>query len=180
VRFIETKLSGAFVIEPERKVDERGFFARAFCQEEFCSRGLETQFVQCSISFNTKRGTLRGMHYQEDPHAETKVVRCTMGAIYDVIIDVRRGSPTYQAWIAVELSAKNRTMLYIPKGFAHGFQTLEVDTEIFYQISDFYHPECARGLRWNDPAFGVIWPIADVTMSGRDRNYPDFSVEVLK
>ncbi len=174
MKFIETALAGAFIIEPERKADERGFFARTYCREEFRQHGLEMALSQCNISFNAARGTLRGMHYQVDPHPEVKVVRCTMGAMHDVIVDLRRQSSTYKRWIAVELTPQNRTMLYIPKGFAHGFQTLEDATEVFYQMSDFYHPECARGVRWDDAAFGVIWPIPGPIMSERDRSYPDF------
>jgi dTDP-4-dehydrorhamnose 3,5-epimerase len=172
MRFIETKLKGAYIIEPEPIDDERGFFARTFCQEEFAAHGLRTQFVQCSISFNKKKGTLRGMHYQVAPYEEAKLVRCTMGAIYDVIIDLRPGSLTSTQWVAVELTAQNRKMLYVPGGFAHGFQTLEDNTEVFYQMSEFYHPECARGVRWDDPAFGITWPLAEEpVLSEKDRGY---------
>ena len=156
--FIETKLKGAFVLEPERQEDERGFFARTLCQEEFEAHGLNPRVVQCNISFNKKKGTLRGMHYQAAPYEEAKLVRCTMGAIYDVIIDLRPQSPTYKQWIAEELSTENRKMLYIPGGFAHGFQTLKDNTEVFYQMSGYYAPEHARGVRWDDPAFGIKWP----------------------
>ena len=156
--FAETKLKGAYVIEPERLEDERGFFARTFGHEEFAAHGLRNRFVQCSISFNQKKGTLRGMHYQVAPYEEAKLVRCTMGAIYDVIIDLRSGSPTFKQWVAVELTAQNRNMLYVPEGLAHGFQSLEDDTEVFYQISEFYHPESARGIRWDDPALAIEWP----------------------
>jgi dTDP-4-dehydrorhamnose 3,5-epimerase len=173
--FTETKLKGAFVIEPEQLEDERGFFARTWCQREFTNHGLNPSIAQCSISFNRKRGTLRGMHYQIEPHAETKIVRCTQGTIYDVIIDLRQDSPTFTQWLGVELSAENRRMLYIPEGFAHGFQTLEDNTEIFYQISEFYAPECARGIRWNDPTFAIEWPDGEPIISERDRSYPDFS-----
>jgi dTDP-4-dehydrorhamnose 3,5-epimerase len=174
--FTETKLKGAFVIEPENLEDERGFFARTWCQREFADHGLNPSIAQCSISFNHKRGTLRGMHYQVAPHEEAKVVCCTRGAIYDVIIDLRPDSPTFVQWLAVELSLENRQMLYIPESFAHGFQTLEDNTEIFYQISEFYAPEYARGIRWDDVAFGIQWPSADRTISVRDRTYPDFVV----
>ena len=156
--FTETKLKGAFVLEPERQEDERGFFARTFCQKEFEAHGLNPRLVQCNISFNKKKGTLRGMHYQAAPYEEAKLVRCTMGAIYDVIIDLRPQSPTYKQWIAEELSAENRKMLYIPGGFAHGFQTLEDNTEVFYQMSGYYAPEHATGVRWDDPTFGIKWP----------------------
>lgn len=172
--FTETKLKDAYVIEPERLEDERGFFARTFCEHEFAAHGLCTRFVQCNISFNKRKGTIRGMHYQVAPHAEAKLVRCTMGAIYDVIIDLRPGSPTFAQWVAVELTAQNRRMVYVPEGLAHGFQTLEDNTEVFYQMSEFYHPECARGVRWNDPAFGIKWPLTPVIISARDQSYPDF------
>jgi dTDP-4-dehydrorhamnose 3,5-epimerase len=177
--FTETKLKGTFVIDPEKLEDERGFFARTWCQREFADRGLNPCIAQCSISFNHKRGTLRGMHYQVAPHEEAKVVCCNRGAIYDVIVDLRPDSPTFIEWLAVELHAENRRMLYIPEGFAHGFQTLEDNTEIFYQISEFYAPEYARGLRWDDAAFGIQWPPADRTISVRDRTHPDFVVPTL-
>jgi len=173
--FIETKLKGAFIIEPERMKDERGFFARTWCKREFEAHGLNSNLVQCNISFNKKRGTLRGMHYQVPPHEEAKLVRCTMGAIYDVIIDLRPDSQTFKQWISVELTAENRKMIYVPEGFAHGFLTLEDNTEVFYQMSEFYAPECARGVRWNDPAFCIKWPIDIRVISERDRQYPDFT-----
>jgi dTDP-4-dehydrorhamnose 3,5-epimerase len=172
--FRETKLKGAFIIEPERQEDERGFFARTFCQEEFEAHGFNPRVVQCNISFNRKKGTLRGMHYQIAPYQEAKLVRCAGGAIYDVIIDLRLESPTFKQWIAVELTANNHQMLYVPEGLAHGFLTLEDDTEVFYQMSEFYHPECARGVRWDDPAFRIEWPIAEVIISAKDRRYPNF------
>jgi dTDP-4-dehydrorhamnose 3,5-epimerase len=175
VIFRETKLKGAFIIELEKLEDERGFFARTFCQEQFKAHGLNPRVVQCNISFNKKRGTLRGMHYQVEPYAEAKLVRCTRGAIYDVIIDLRPDSPTFKEWVAVELTADNHRMFYIPEGFAHGFQTLEDNTEVFYQMSEFYHPECARGVRWDDPLFGIEWPIANVIVSAKDRSYLDFN-----
>jgi len=174
VIFTETGLKEAFIIQPEKLEDERGFFCRAWCKREFEAQGLNTNFVQCNISFNKKRGTLRGMHHQAPPHEEAKLVRCTMGAIYDVIIDLRPDSQTFKQWISVELTAENRKMIYIPEGFAHGSITIEDDTEVFYQMSEFYTPECARGVRWNDPAFGIVWP-GDVTLiSERDNQYPDF------
>ncbi len=173
--FTDTQLQGAFVIEPEQVEDERGFFARAWCQREFEARGLNPRLVQCSISSNKKKGTLRGMHYQVKPHQEAKLVRCTMGAIYDVIIDIRPDSPTFKRWLALELTAGNRRMLYVPEGFAHGFQTLEDNTEVFYQMSEFYAPECARGVRWNDPAFAIRWPAGGQIISERDQKYPDFT-----
>jgi len=174
VIFRQVKLKGAFIIEPQRLEDERGFFARTFCQEEFKARGLNPRVVQCNISFNKKRGTLRGMHYQVAPYEEARLVRCTKGAIYDVIIDLRPDSPTAMQWVAVELTADSRRMLYIPEGFAHGFQTLEDNTEVFYQMSEFYHPECARGVRWDDPALGIEWPLLNPILSAKDRSYPDF------
>jgi dTDP-4-dehydrorhamnose 3,5-epimerase len=171
--FTKTKLKGAFVIEPEKLEDERGFFARAFCQEEFKARGLNTNWVQCNISFNRKKGTLRGMHYQAAPYEEIKLVRCTMGAIYDVIIDLRPESPTFKQWLATELTAENRRMLYVPEKSAHGFLTLLDNTEVFYQISEFYHPESEMGVRWNDPEFAIKWPVELVQIiSPKDRGYP--------
>jgi dTDP-4-dehydrorhamnose 3,5-epimerase len=174
VIFTETELSGAFIIEAERLEDERGFFARTWCQREFEAHGINAQLAQCNVSFNKKKGTLRGMHYQTAPHEEAKLVRCTMGAIFDVIIDLRRQSPTFKKWVAVELNERNRRMLYVPEGFAHGFQTLEDDTEVFYQMSEFYAPEHARGVKWNDPAFQIRWPEAEPVISPRDQQYADF------
>ena len=172
--FTETKLKGTFIVEPERIEDERGFFARTWCRREFEAQRLNTDLIQCSISFNKKKGTLRGLHYQAAPYEEVKLVRCTMGSIYDVVVDLRPHSPTFKQWLAVELTAKNRKMLYIPEDMAHGFQTLEDNTEVLYLISEFYHPECAKGVRWNDPAFGVGWPLSVQTISARDQQYPDF------
>jgi len=173
--FTETKLKGAFIIDVEPREDERGFFARSWCADEFRRHGLNSRLVQCNISFNNKRGTLRGIHYQVAPFPEAKLVRCTMGAIYDVIIDLRADSPTFKQWISVELTAENRRALYIPEDFAHGFQTLIDHTEVFYQMSEFYHPECARGLRWDDLAFGIEWPFAPRIISQQDAGYADFS-----
>lgn len=172
--FQETKLKGAYIIEPERLEDERGFFARTFCQKEFEKQGLNHRFVQCNISFNKKKATLRGMHYQVAPHEEAKIVSCARGAIYDVIVDLRPGSPTFKQWFSVELTADNRKALYIPEGFAHGFQTLEDETEIFYQMSEFYHPESARGLRYDDPAFGIEWPVEACVVASKDRSFGSF------
>jgi dTDP-4-dehydrorhamnose 3,5-epimerase len=174
--FTETKLKGAFIIEPERLEDERGFFALSWSEKEFAEHGLESRLVECNISFNKMKGTLRGMHYQEAPCSQAKVVRCTMGAIYDVIIDLRPSSETFKQWIAVELTASNRLVLYVSKDFAHGFQTLRDNTEVLYQMSSQYAPESARGVRWNDPAFNIEWPAAERTMSPRDREHPDFIV----
>ncbi len=173
--FRETKLPGAFVIEPERLADERGFFARTWSQSEFSDRGLSSELLECNISFNRKRGTLRGMHFQTAPNAQAKLVRCTMGALYDVVIDLRTDSPTFKQWVAVELSAQNHMMFYIPEGFAHGFQTLEDNTELLYQMSSSYAPESARGVRWNDRAFGIDWPpVLERTIIARDQEYADF------
>jgi dTDP-4-dehydrorhamnose 3,5-epimerase len=176
VIFIETKLKGVFIMEPERLEDERGFFARTWCQREFEAHGLNPRLAQCSISFNKRRGTLRGMHYQAAPYEEARLVRCTMGAIYDVAIDLRRSSAAFKQWTAVELTADNRRMLHIPEGFAHGFQTLEDDTEVLYQMSEFYHPESITGVRWDDPAFEITWPEEVKVISARDRQYPDFAL----
>jgi dTDP-4-dehydrorhamnose 3,5-epimerase len=167
-------LKGAFLVEPAPVDDERGLFARTWCFREFKAQGLETAIAQCSVSFNKMKGTLRGMHYQVSPHEEAKLVRCTMGSIYDVIIDLRPQSPTYKQYVAEILSSENRKMLYIPKGCAHGFLTLEDCTEVFYQISIFYTSEYARGVRWNDPVFGISWPSEVRVISERDSNYPDF------
>ncbi len=174
MKFTETPLGGAYLVEPEPHRDERGFFARTWCRSEFESQGLNPNLAQCSVSFNSRRGTLRGLHYQAAPHEEAKLVRCVRGSIYDLIVDVRPGSPTFKRWFAAELSAANMRMLYVPEGFAHGFQTLEDDTEVFYQISEFYRPEASRGIRWDDPAFDFRWPAAERTMSERDRLFPDF------
>jgi dTDP-4-dehydrorhamnose 3,5-epimerase len=173
MKFLETKLKGAYVIEIEPIFDNRGFFARSWCQQEFSDRGLNPNLVQCNISFNTKKGTLRGMHYQAKPHEEAKLVRCTKGSIYDVIIDIRDDSSTFKQWFAVELGADNHKMLYIPEGFAHGFLTLEDNTEIFYQMSDFYHPDASKGIRWDDPAFAIQWHVTNQPIiSAKDLSYP--------
>lgn len=176
MKFTALPLKGAYVVEPEPARDGRGWFARSWCREEFASRGLAGRLEQCSVSFNKRKGTLRGMHYQAAPHGETKLVRCTRGAIHDVIVDVRRGSPTRWKWHAVRLTAENGRQLYIPKGFAHGFQALEDGTEVFYQISDPYVPSAARGLRWDDPALAIRWPIARPVLSGKDANYADIDI----
>ena len=177
MNFIATKLPGAFVIEPERFADERGFLACAWSARAFTEHNLSAPFVECNISYNRRRGTLRGMHFQRAPHAQAKLVRCTRGAIYDVIIDLRPDAPTFKQWLGVELTAENRRMLYVPEAFAHGFQTLTDDTELYYQMSDVYAPECAAGVRWNDPAFGIEWPDNDGQariIIARDEQYPDF------
>jgi len=174
MRFIPTPIVGAYVVEPELVEDERGFFARTYCRDEFVANGLNPDLLQCSISFNKRRGTLRGMHYQKAPYAETKLVRCTQGAIFDVIIDLNSESASYKKWFGVELTAEKRNALYIPPGLAHGFQTLSDNTEILYQISELYRPEYSGGLRWDDPDFGINWPEQITIMSQRDKNYPDF------
>lgn len=167
-----TPISGVFLIEPERHEDERGWFSRSFCAEEFAEMGLETNFVQCSASFNERSGTLRGLHYQSVPHAEIKLVRCVRGAIFDVAVDIRPESDTFGQWIAAELSSANGSMFYIPKGCAHGFQTLTANTEIFYQISTPYRAEHSAGIRWNDPGLGIDWPISTPILSERDNELP--------
>jgi dTDP-4-dehydrorhamnose 3,5-epimerase len=172
--FLETTISGVFEIRIQAIPDDRGFFARAWCRSEFEEHGLEPALVQCNISFNRRKGTLRGMHYQAAPFAETKLVRCTQGAICDVVLDLRPQSPTFKGWVAVTLTAENRNMVYVPKGCAHGFLTLQDETEVFYQMSEVYNAESARGVRWNDPSFGIAWPERVEVISDRDRNYPDF------
>lgn len=175
--FTPLAIDGAFLIDVERFSDERGFFARTWCKDEFAQNGLETNLLQCSVSFNRSTGTLRGMHYQKAPHGEVKLVRCTSGAIYDAIVDLRRESTTYLQSFGVELSAENRRMLYIPRGCAHGFLTLEDNSEVFYQMCDPYEPSSAAGARWNDPAFAIKWPIDVAVIIDRDRTYPDYSKE---
>jgi dTDP-4-dehydrorhamnose 3,5-epimerase len=172
--FEETSLRGAYFVSPEVLNDQRGFFARTWCQREFAEHGLNPELVQCSLSFNAKMGTLRGMHYQEPPYEEAKLVRCTMGAICDIIVDLRPESPSYRKHITVTLSAENRKMLYIPEKFAHGFITLADDTEVFYQMSEFYSESSARGFRWNDPSFDIRLPMPVTVISDRDLSYPDF------
>jgi dTDP-4-dehydrorhamnose 3,5-epimerase len=174
MKFHETILQGVFLIEPEPIADERGFFARTFCRQEFVNHGLSASLDQCSVSFNKKRGTLRGMHFQLAPHDEIKLVRCTMGAIFDVVLDLRQDSQTYKKWIGVELTSENRKMLYIPPGCAHGFETLVDNTEVFYQIQGMFVPAAARGVLWNDPAFAIQWPIAAEVISEKDQKYAEF------
>jgi dTDP-4-dehydrorhamnose 3,5-epimerase len=177
--FTETNLKGAFVIQIQRLEDERGFFARTFCQNEFREHGLNTNLSQCNISHNRKRGTLRGMHFQAAPYAEAKLVQCMHGSIHDVIVDLRVNSPTYLSHIGVDISADEHNLFYVPEGFAHGFITLEDDTDIFYQMSEFYTPSSARGFRWNDLVFDIRWPLQPSIVSERDANYPDFSPDLL-
>lgn len=179
MQFQELALSGAFVIELEQLADDRGFFARTWCEREFSAHGLEPRLAQCSVSYNRSLGTLRGLHLQLPPRAETKVVRCTQGAIYDVLLDLRPHSPTYGRWLSVTLSAENRRAVYVPRGCAHGFQTLADDTNVDYQISEFYAPAHARGVRWNDPRFGIAWPQPISTMSAKDMSYPDYAPEAF-
>ena len=174
MKFTEVGLPGAYIVEAEANLDERGSFARLWCRDEFADRGLSPLIAQCSISSNFKRGTLRGLHYQASPHQEAKLVRCTRGGVYDVIIDLRPRSPARGTWVAVELTATNGKMLYVPEGFAHGFQTLEDDTEVFYQISTPYVSSAARGIRWDDPSYNIAWPQAPTCISKRDGGYPNF------
>ena len=172
--FLETEIPGAYWIDVERCEDSRGWFGRSWCEAEFRDHGLNSRLVQCNISFNKTRGTLRGMHYQVAPHEEAKLVRCTQGAIHDVIIDLRPSSKAYLRHVAVVLSAENRRLLYIPEGCAHGFQTLVDNVEVFYQMSESFAPDCARGVRWDDPCFTIQWPVDQPIISERDRGYPDF------
>jgi len=170
--FRETALAGVWIVEPEPVADARGFFARTWCRREFEARGLNSALAQCSVSVTKRRGTVRGMHFQQPPHGEAKLVRCTRGAIHDVALDARPGSPTFGGWVAAELTADNHRMLYVPEGVAHGFQTLTDAAEVFYQISEFHHPESERGILWNDASVGIAWPVADVTVSPRDAGLP--------
>ncbi len=172
MRFVATALAGVYIVEQERHADERGFFARTWCAEEFAAHGLESRLAQCSVSFNHRRGTLRGLHYQAPPSAEVKLVRCTRGALYDVALDLRPGSPGFRRWLGVELSEANGRALYIPRGFAHGFLTLADATEVAYQMSTAYAPEAARGVRWDDPFFAISWPGPVEVIAPRDRDYP--------
>jgi dTDP-4-dehydrorhamnose 3,5-epimerase len=175
MKFTPLHLSGACAIELEKFEDNRGFFARGWCQKEFEAQGLPARVVQTNISYNKKKGTLRGMHFQKAPFEETKLVRCTRGALYDVIIDLRPHSPTFKRWLGVELSANNYKMILVPEGFAHGFETLEDDTEAYYQVSQFYTPSAEGGVRFDDPAFKINWPLAIQVISDRDRNWPTFA-----
>lgn len=174
MNFYLAELEGACIIELDKLEDERGFFARAWCRKELEEHGLEARIAQVNVSFNARAGTLRGMHYQLAPYEETKIIRCTQGALYDVIIDLRLGSPTYKRWMGVELSAQNHKILYVPAQFAHGFVTLDDNTEVLYFMSEFYAPGAGRGFRWNDPGFGITWPHAVEVISEKDANWPDF------
>jgi len=173
--FTETKLKGAFLIDLELREDHRGAFARTFCQEEFAAHGLQSKVAQCNLSFNHQAGTLRGMHYQMPPATETKLIRCTKGTIYDVIIDMRPNSPTYRQHIGVELTADNRRALYVPEMFAHGYQALTEGAEVIYQVSEFYTPDCERGLRYDDPLFAISWPLPVTVISEKDAAWPYLS-----
>jgi dTDP-4-dehydrorhamnose 3,5-epimerase len=172
--FTPIKIAGSFIIDPELSKDERGFFARSFCQDEFRQFGLESRIVQCSISYNRKKGTLRGLHFQDTPHEEEKIVSCTKGSIYDVILDLRKDSRTYCQWVSIELTEKNFRMVYIPRGCAHGFQTLVDNSIVYYQMTEFFHPECARAVRWDDPKFKIVWMLNEKIISEKDQNNPDY------
>jgi dTDP-4-dehydrorhamnose 3,5-epimerase len=180
VRFLPTSLSGVYLIEPERHADDRGFFARTWCAQEMAAQGLEPELTQCSVSFNHRRGTLRGLHYQAPPFAEVKLVRCTRGAVYDVAVDLRPDSPTFRGWLGVELTEDNGGALYLPRGFAHGFYALADASEVAYQISAPYRPEAARGVRWDDPFHGARWPGPVEVIAARDRDYPDVDASRLQ
>jgi len=175
MEFSETKIPGVWLVESVPQTDDRGWFARAWCHLEFAEHGLDSGLAQCSVSFNARKGTLRGMHFQAAPHAECKLVRCLAGAVHDVVVDLRPDSPAFKQWWAVELSAKNHRAVYIPEGVAHGFQALEGEALVHYQISEYYEPSAARGIRWDDPAFGIDWPLADPVLSDKDRTWPDFT-----
>ena len=170
--FTPTQLAGAYFIDVEPRNDDRGFFARSWCMNEFKNHDLNPNLAQCNIAYNIRRGTLRGLHYQAKPYEEAKLIRCTRGAIYDVIVDLRQNSPTLKKWLSIELTDENHRALYVPEGFAHGYQTLVNDTEIIYLVSEFYHPEVEHGIRWNDPAFSIQWPIADPIISIKDQAHP--------
>jgi dTDP-4-dehydrorhamnose 3,5-epimerase len=177
MQFFQTELPGVYVIEPELRVDDRGFFARVNCREEFAAQGLVTDWVQSNLSFNPRAGTLRGLHWQAAPHEEVQLVRCTMGAAFDVILDLRPSSPTFRKWLGVEITAANHRSVYIPQGCAHGYQSVVDGTEVFYQVSAFYNPEAGRGVRWDDPMFGIAWPpCTSRTISPRDLALPDFQI----
>lgn len=178
--FNKGKIKGSYIIDIEKYGDERGFFGRAFCQQEFEEHGLAQEMVQTNVSFSKQRGTLRGLHYQTKPYREAKLMRCTRGAIYDVIVDVRLNSPTFKQWMGVELTVDNYRMLYVPKGCAHGFITLEDDTEALYQVSAFYTPDHEKGVRYNDPSIGIEWPIDVEVISEKDLQWPDFGARALR
>ena len=171
MKFTKTDIEDVYLVDLDLLEDERGFFARSWCKNEFREQGLNIDIVQCNISYNNTKGTIRGMHLQTKPFKESKLVRCTQGSMFDVLIDLRENSDTFRKWISVILNSGNRKMVYIPEGVAHGFQTLEDDTEVFYQMSEFYHPECAMGFRWDDPAFEISWPLEPMLISEKDMSY---------
>lgn len=177
--FTETPIAGAWIVDPEPKGDERGFFARAWCEREFGARGLAARFVQCNNAFSRHRGTLRGLHYQAEPHGEVKLMRCIGGAVFDAIVDMRPGSPSYLRWYGVALSADNRRALYVPTGCAHGYETLTDDCEVLYPVSAFYVPGAERGVRWDDPMIRIAWPLPPAHLSEKDRHWPDLNREAL-
>jgi dTDP-4-dehydrorhamnose 3,5-epimerase len=175
MQFVATPIDGAYLVEPMPQGDDRGFFARVWCRDEFAAHGLNAAFVQCNDSLSRHRGTLRGLHYQVAPHAEVKLIRCVRGAVFDVLVDLRPSSPTYLRWYGIELTAANPTMLYVPEGCAHGYLALEDDTEVMYPVTSVYCPEAERGVRWNDPAFGIAWPdVGPLTLSTKDQAWPDY------
>jgi dTDP-4-dehydrorhamnose 3,5-epimerase len=178
--FTKTNLEGAYVIEIQKLSDERGFFARTFCQDEFREHGLNPCVAQCNVSYNVRTGTLRGMHFQAWPHQEAKVVQCIRGSIYDIIVDLRPDSASYKGYTGILLTSRDHNMMYVPEGFAHGFITLEDQTEVYYLMSEYYAPDSSRGFRWNDPAFNILWPEQPTVISARDANYADFSPDLLK
>lgn len=175
MQFIETAVIGAYLVRPEVRADERGLFARLWCQEEFAARGLRADFVQCNDSFSAERSTLRGLHYQVAPYEEVKLVRCIRGAVFDVLVDLRPESASYRRWVGVELTADSRSMVYVPAGCAHGYLTLMDNSEVEYPVSQFYQPAAERGIRWNDPLFGIEWPFAPCRMSVKDQSWPDYT-----
>ena len=178
MRFTETRVQGAYLVEPEPRGDDRGFFARIWCRDEFAAQGLSAVFVQCNDAFTAKRGTLRGLHYQSAPHEEVKLIRCVRGAVFDVLVDLRPASPTYAQWVGVTLSAENRTMVYVPEGCAHGYLALEDGSEVIYPVTKAYQPAAERGVRWNDPRFGIEWPeIGPLLISPKDEGWPDYRPE---
>ncbi len=179
MRFIETPVRGAFIIDPEPKVDERGSFARVWCTRELAERGLKAAFVQCNASVSTRRGTLRGLHYQAAPHLEAKLIRCIRGSVFDVVVDVRSDSPTFLKWYGAELTAASGRMMYVAEGLAHGYLTLEDDCEVMYPVTQFYEPGAERGVRWDDPRFAIEWPIRPIHLSPKDRSWPDFVPELV-
>lgn len=173
--FLKTKIKGLYIIEPELKIDERGYFARFFCKKELTKENLVFDIMQINRSFTKKKGTIRGMHFQRDPKSEGKIIQCLKGAIYDVAIDIRKNSSTYGQWVAEELTENNKKMFFIPKGFAHGFQSLKDNSEILYFVSEFYSPEYEGGIRWNDPFFNINWPVKNPILSEKDKNWPIFN-----